>query len=129
MRRVFCAFVIIMMWGTLVQAGCKGGTSFTGRNGTEYCLSNFEMNWWAAYMWCQANGMKLATPSELCDYGVHPWNGDRACWNINGKVVPNGHMWVNLTRPDGYVYVVQGNFSIGYGNRDRTGYFAICAPL
>ena len=50
---------------------CEGGTLRTGDNGHEYCQSNREMNWWSAYSWCEAQGLKLPSAYDLCP----SWDG------------------------------------------------------
>lgn len=126
-------FLIALFFSLFViptYASCIGGTPFTGKNNVTYCVSNFQMNWWAAHMWCQSNNMKLATPSELCDYDVHPWNGDKGCWNIEGKVSLNHYGWLNLARPGNtpLVYVLIGTRYYGQSIRSDTSCLAICAP-
>ena len=65
------------------EATCVGGNLATGNNGHEYCQSNREMNWWSAYSWCEAQGMKLASAYDLCP----TWDGafeDYRCGTTNG---------------------------------------------
>lgn len=59
-------------------AACEGGTT-----ADKFCISNNTMNWWSAYTWCEAQGMKLASAYDLCP----TWDGafeDYRCGTTNG---------------------------------------------
>ena len=68
-------------------ATCEGGSLFTGVNGHEYCASNSKMNWWSAYTWCKAQGMKMPSLYDLCPTWDGAFNSDQ-CKKIGvGAVV------------------------------------------
>ena len=47
-------------------ANACGGITFKGNSGTDYCLSKHTMNWYSAYAWCDAQGMKLIDLGPVC---------------------------------------------------------------
>ncbi|MBR4927404.1 MAG: hypothetical protein IKY98_03655 [Alphaproteobacteria bacterium] len=66
-----CFTLTIFTTITTMAASCAGGhgTTLTGINGTEYCVSKITMNWWSAFSWCdKTNGYtQLVSIHEDCD--------------------------------------------------------------
>lgn len=124
-------FLIAFYFATVSSswAACVGGTTIVGRNNVEYCISNFSMNWWAAHMWCQGNGMKLATPDELCNHDVYKWNGDNGCWNLRGKKEFSQHLWVNLASQNGQTLIIYNHLLYTTFVAITSSQLAACAPL
>ena len=62
--------VVILTCGILMistQTFACGGITVYGNSGASYCLANHTMNWYSAYAWCAAQGMKLIDIREVCD--------------------------------------------------------------
>ena len=66
---------------------------FTARNGKRFCYrkANNGITWLGALAWCDAQGLRLAPPNELCDIDQQPWNrmiqGNNGCKAV---VTPEG---------------------------------------
>ena len=97
-----------LVGGTIVTAHVPTdeGCSQTTCNGRKFYISLNEngtwngwgnLNWWSAHMWCEANGLKLATLAEACPPG-NPSVGP--CPNLSGLLPPNYGVWVNLSYSD-----------------------------
>ncbi len=60
-----------------VTASCDGGTTVTGNNGHEYCMSNDTMTLSDANTWCEERGRHLASMDEAC-----PDTGSNNSWDV-----------------------------------------------
>ena len=85
-----------------VQAGdsCArgGGTVVIGNNGTVYCKSNHQMNWWTALDWCQQQGKQLIQYPADCscvEDGCPPGK----CPNLAG--IGEYTVWTSTANPQG----------------------------
>ena len=73
---ISCILVLAMTGNSF--AACEGGSTVTGlTNGHEYCASNSKMNWWSAYTWCKAQGMKMPSLYDLCPTWDGAFNSDQ----------------------------------------------------
>ena len=59
-------FFVCLIISNPVWAGCDGGGWIQGQDGSRFCRSTAEMNWWSAMVWCQQNGMQLTTITNVC---------------------------------------------------------------
>ena len=85
-------------------ATCEGGSLFTGVNGHEYCASNSKMNWWSAYTWCKAQGMKMPSLYDLCPTWDGAFNSEQ-CEKIGlGAVV-----WASAAYGSGNSFIYDDN--------------------
>ncbi len=64
MRKILISTCVILMIS--VTANACGGITIKGNSGASYCLSKHEMNWYSAYAWCEAQGMKLIDLNSVC---------------------------------------------------------------
>lgn len=91
-----------------VQAGdsCArgGGKIIVGHNGTPYCQSNRDMNWWTALDWCQQQGKQLIQyPADcMCSEEGCPV---KACSNLTA--VGNGQAWTSTPWQPGHAYYIR----------------------
>ena len=72
---------------------CTDGDVVKGINNKEYCVSKVSVkNWYAAFAWCDAHNMQLATMHEICDVdSSNKWDGnigDGKCLNMVGIQMP-----------------------------------------
>ncbi len=58
----------VLLSTSAVAESCAGGsgTVVTGLDGTRYCQSNTNMNWWSAFAWCDAIGGQLIDITTEC---------------------------------------------------------------
>ena len=64
MKKVIFTICCILMHSLGVNA-C-GGIVVQGNSGADYCLSEYKMNWYSAYAWCEAQRMKLIDMNSVC---------------------------------------------------------------
>ena len=78
-------------------ARCNDGAIITGLDGTTYCWSRVQMNWWSAFAWCDAQGRRLVRLEEECyGRGSTPIEGD-GCPNFGGNASDRGFpTWMNF---------------------------------
>ena len=75
-----------------------GGTVVIGNNGTEYCQSKRQMNWWTALEWCQKQGKQLIHHPADCscvEEGCPPVS----CPNLAG--IGEYTVWTSTANPQG----------------------------
>lgn len=101
------------------QAACDGGITVD-----KFCISdNIQMNWWSAYSWCEAQGMKLASAYDLCP----TWSGaigDNKC----GTKISSAHriLWTSTAKGNNEAIAYYGNVG-DMNNYPRTrGWYAAC---
>ena len=118
---------------------CPKGVVEKGAHPTKrYCRSTFGMNWYTALSWCQAQGMHLATMSEVCDKSENPedrWDitwVDKKCPNFaNGESSFNAYLWTGTAVGSKYALNVNagtGNLTYGTG-RNLATYPALCYQI
>ncbi len=61
MKKIILLTGAILMISTVANA-CGGTTIKSGK----YCLSKYQMNWYSAYAWCQAQGMMMVDLNNDC---------------------------------------------------------------
>ena len=135
MRKILISTCAILMIS--VTANACSGITIKGNSGTSYCLSKQTMNWYSAYAWCQAQGMKLIDLGPVCgrnsgtcselslssDQKTHITdNGGRVAWIwINKSISSDRAFNVNL----GSGALNQGSGYRNYSDYD-IGYYALC---
>ena len=120
MKKIILTFMCCLMlsqvvWGAgITDEKCAngGGRVVLGVNGKKYCLSNIELNWWNAMIWCRANGMELINLSEDCDCPTDICT--TKCPNISGTTGWGGN-WTQVSRSADIAYVVPGHSSGNVG--------------
>ena len=116
--------------GTLVTAhsstdtGCSGGMC----NGYTFCMSDRPVNWWTAFLWCEANEGKLASLASLCPRAVLPPGSSTQaveCPNLNG-VRGSGRtlVWTNISYPTQKRYA----YMLNIGDGKLGGFDKDCIP-
>ncbi len=116
------AAIALNVSGALAET-CEGGSLQTGENGYVYCLSNKTMNWWSAYTWCQAQGMKLASAYDLCP----TWSGALGDNKCDTKI-SSAHriLWTSTAKENNEAIAYYGNVG-DMKNYPRTrGWYAAC---
>ena len=152
MKKLLFAFSLILCFATSAKADdtatsslsdsewCSKGVVVRGAHPTKrYCRSTFAMNWYTALSWCQAQGMHLATMSEVCDKSENSedrWDGswlDMKCPNFaNGESSFNSWVWTGTANPTSstiarLVAVGTGTISNNSGNFARNQlFYALC---
>ena len=124
--KLLLACIIGLFSVTSAYAKCDGGTEITNTAGTTFCRSNVTMNWWSAYAWCRANGLRLATMYEICP----SWDGNVG----NGKCPElsdgdGGWAWSSTVRNVGSAFFVNPSGTVGkleYGREEANVIAAIC---
>ena len=119
---------------------CPNGVVEKGAHPTKrYCRSTFNIDWYTALSWCQAQGKHLATLSELCDKSENPEDRVDAsfvsnkCPNFaNGESSFNSWVWTGTANPTSstiarLVAVGTGTISNNSGNFARNQlFYALC---
>ena len=139
MKKLLFVFSLILCFATSAKADdtatsslsddewCPNGVVERGAHPTKrYCRSTVDMNWYAALSWCQAQGKKLATASEVCNKSENledRWDAssiDKKCPNFaNGESSFNFYWWTGTAYPtnSANAYIVNagtGNFNDRY---------------
>ena len=113
---------------------CPNGVVERGAHPTKrYCRSTFAMNWYKALSWCQAQGMQLATMSEVCDKSTaleDRWDGstgDKKCPNFaNGESSFNSWLWTATPYGSTFAYFVYAGSGLILTNRNYGPSYAFC---
>ena len=101
---------------------CESGKLVTGNNGHSYCQSKYQMNWWSAYAWCEAQGRHLASMYELCP----DWDGSKGgdkCANTNDGF--DGSGWTKTAFQQNYAFTVYPSGTVDADGRTY-GRYAFC---
>ena len=101
---------------------CESGKLVTGNNGHSYCQSKYQMNWWSAYTWCEAQGRHLASMYELCP----DWDGSKGgdkCANTNDGF--DGSGWTKTAFQQNYAFTVYPSGTVDADGRTY-GRYAFC---
>ena len=124
---LMCVFALSAM---AAEPTCEdhGGSIITAKDGTKFCKSDKNMNWWTAFAWCESQNRKLAEFATMCP-GIPQSldNREGACPNLQG-LGDNIWLWSSLAYRSGQAFFV--NFSSGavtwYGPRDDRYGYALC---
>ena len=101
---------------------CESGKLVTGNNGHAYCQSKYQMNWWSAYAWCEAQGRHLASMYELCPDWDGSKGGDKCA---NTKDGFDGLGWTKTAFQQNYAFTVYPSGTVDADGRTY-GRFAFC---
>ncbi len=102
---------------------CPNGDIITGLNNKEYCVSKVTMNWFSAFAWCDAQGLRMPTVNEVCDNGTDVWNGDTGnykCLNMPTKWTDKKRIWTADQSGKNNAYIVYTDYAQGIGPSSRT---------
>ncbi|MBQ3696159.1 MAG: hypothetical protein II938_04260 [Alphaproteobacteria bacterium] len=125
-----------LLCSSLAHATCTGGTEYMGKVNTtqRLCMSSASsasfMNWWSAFAWCNANGMRLARYEDVCTGGSMSFvNNSARCGNISSYSAITG-IWLADANENGTQALQVGGrcdlgCSIWWSNRSATAR-AIC---
>ena len=139
-------FAMTFMIGgqAMAYTSCVGGTEITANVYTDadapdtctaeycpssaksFCISNFPMNWWSAFNWCQSNGGTLASFNSACpNTPVRTNNTAGACPALQG-VGDSKYYWTSMG--SGTTTAFNVNLSSGAVNGVNRSYtnFALC---
>ena len=126
-------FGLICLTALPSYSACTGGDEAVGKNGKVYCVSKIGMNWWSAFAWCEAQGMKLGDLTDLCYVSdEEKWMGatsNGACPNIVNAYSGNVFTWTAVSLNTGSARVINprsGSLN-SFGKADASKY-TICAP-
>ena len=108
---------------------CNGGAIVTAKDGTKFCHSNKEMNWWSAFAWCESQGRKLADFTTMCgNVSQSPGGTVGQCPNLQNVVTYC--VWSSLASGSNYAIVVCSDGAVYAGNRatgnGRNTYYVLC---
>ena len=112
------------------------GYVFKGKYEGEFCISKTQMNWWNAYAWCDAMGMRLI---ELNEKDCFQMSGSGDCRNIYDPAFPTDvlptysyKIWTASPKETTEVYTINPtNTYVRSQVRSTTGLWggwAFCAP-
>ena len=110
----FCLWIMFSV--PAVAASCAGGsgTVITGLDGTRYCQSNTNVNWWSAFAWCDAIGGQLIDITTECIKTT----GTTGCPNLTG--VGKGSVWTqNVPSAHLAYYVSLSSGAVGHNSYGR----------
>ncbi len=105
MKKVLILTCGILMMST--QTFACGGITVYGNSGASYCLSKHMMNWYSAYAWCEAQGMKLIDIHEVC--GSYTSCLDLKLSAEEKNKFPNQQVlwvWTNASRSSSSPYII-----------------------
>ena len=92
----------------------NAGKIINGIDGSKYCLSPINMNWWSAFAWCDTAGYKLVNATRECNKGTGPG----ACRNFasgafNFNYVPSYGVWTaSLGGHQAAAYTIQPGLTL-----------------
>ena len=97
--------VLFLMVSLNAYAACNEGREITGKNGHVYCGSKVNMNWYTAFMWCEAQGRTLATMPQVCDIDeTQKWDGNvgtEKCLNLIRVTTDSREFWTATPYDEG----------------------------
>ena len=110
---------------TVAAVTCAGGagTVINGNDGmTTYCASRVQMNWWSAFAWCDAAGMRLIG-TDACNGADGRYTGPAACPNLYLANPDNfyGYYWTKNKSNDRVAYYISLSNRHGDSNLRETG--------
>ena len=110
---------VAMAEGETAVETCAGGagTILTGKSGYKYCRSNKTMNWWNAYVWCDALGKRMFDLNMDCGC-----NSLTSCRSSCPEMVGNEtDIWtMNSVDETRFYFVYAGSIIANTGNGDRS---------
>ncbi len=104
MKRILLTSILsfVLLTQTAHAINCSGGTATKTADGKiDICISNVGMNWYTAWAWCDAHGLKLASIPEVCNTDTYTWTGEtfgQTCLNL--KVGIDKYLWSTTPRND-----------------------------
>ena len=102
---------------------CEEGIAFQGDDGTDMCVSKITMNWWSAFSWCRANGLRLASHAQACA-GNAPAS---SCINVYNKTGLQGNAWTSNTHGKAQAWAVFLSSQLWSQSPGKAGkYYALC---
>jgi len=108
---------------------CNGGLTITANNGTTFCRSDKEMNWWSAFTWCESQNRKLADFATMCP-GVSqvPADKEGACPNLQGRPGNGVKLWSSLAYDSrtALVVILSSGAVNSYSRYGTNGFYALC---
>lgn len=112
----------VLLSTSAVAESCAGGsgTVIKGLDGTRYCQSNTNMNWWSAFAWCDAIGGQLIDITTECIKTT----GTTGCPNLT--VTGSAWVWTQNVPSALYAYGVSLSSGAVVNNRRDYGYAALC---
>ena len=129
MKKIVLLIVLSLMLATHGYAACAEGTEVTGKNGHVYCKSNIGMNWYTAFLWCEAQGRTLVTPAQACDIDeTQKWDGNRGvgkCLNMM-DISPNFTAWTAMPYLDQSLGIQTSTGNIDMWIRTAYAWPALC---
>ena len=114
------ALIALNVSGALAET-CKSGSLQTGENGHVYCTSiGYQINWWSAYTWCEAQGRHLASIYEVCP----GWPGNDSSCNM-GTFTSGSTFWTSTAEGTETAFRISKS-GAGRYNRNLALAYAIC---
>ena len=130
MRKILILCGVLMMSSSVFAQETPAETCADGAGvviigditGHKYCRSKQFLNWWNAYAWCDALGMKMIDASDcLCSGGTMDCT-KKECPEFTSTSNLNTTFWTTLTNEQaGEMYTVQYGelWPTSYGNNVR----------
>ena len=119
MKKIIFSFVLLVCSLSGQAATCANGqgNEVVGINGTKYCMSPIQMNWWSAMAWCDAAGLKTIDPNTECSCdGFEGCDTTLRCPNFNTN--QHNYVWTKVTSgssstKNGGAYIIRLNGNLG----------------
>lgn len=131
MKKYF-SIIFLCLYATSLPAqstSCANGDGIEikGINGTVYCLSRIDMNWWSAHAWCDTLSKKLIDTNIDCKCNnFTDCDTSLPCPNIYSTEIRGKFLWTANTFTEANSYAINGtNLTIDKKNKKDLGY-ALC---
>jgi len=121
-----CVFLATPAMATEPTCEGHGGKIITANNGTTFCKSDKEMNWWSAFTWCESQGRTLADFTTMCgNVSQSPSNTEGDCPNLQG-LAESGWVWSSLAYSSHGAILVNLSSGAVYGPYRNNVTYALC---
>ena len=108
---------------TWTAANCtnRAGSIIEAADGKLFCVSNVDVNWYSANVWCEKHGGKLSSYQNACNLAA-PYVAAK-CPNLQGRVAGGDYYFADVSsgiKPYHYNQGFSNNLYTGpFNNRHR----------
>ena len=102
-----------------------GGAVYLGKDGTRYCISHNNMNWWSAFAWCDAAGGRLISTQD-CNGTSGNVTGTTRCPNFETIFLNSVFVWTSTISDANSGYSIALYYDFVPSQNRRTKHRAMC---